>query len=134
MSYIAAIFIVGIICITIYGLFELFARRRERIAIIEKLGEGKTFGQIEGKFKLSFGKSYSFMALRGACLMLGLGLGLLVGIALSYEMLGGTGDMNYTTREAQGVIYGGSVLLCGGLGLLVAFLLEITCLKKKMED
>ena len=31
--------VVGIICAGIYGLFELFVRRKERLAIIEKIGE-----------------------------------------------------------------------------------------------
>ena len=39
--------IMGIICAGIYGLFELFVRRKERLAIIEKIGErldGSAFG------------------------------------------------------------------------------------------
>ena len=39
--------VVGIICAGIYGLFELFVRRKERLAIIEKIGENRdklTFG------------------------------------------------------------------------------------------
>ena len=31
--------IVGIVCAGIYGLFELFVRKKERLAIIEKIGD-----------------------------------------------------------------------------------------------
>lgn len=134
MGYIVAPFIIGIICATIYGLFELFARRRERIAIIEKLAEGKTFGQIEGKIDLSFGRSYSFWGLRGGCLMLGLGFGLILGIYIADQVVGFSGDVTYRMIEIQEVIYGGSILLCGGLGLLVAFLIEVLCFRKKRLD
>ena len=131
MGYIIAPFIVGIICATIYGLFELFARRRERIAVIEKLAEGKTFGQIEGKFDFSFGRSYSYWGLRGGCLMLGMGIGLILGTIIVNNMVGFNDEVSCRLREIQEVIYGGSVLLCGGLGLLIAFLVEVLCLKKK---
>lgn len=131
MGYIIAPFIVGIISATIYGLFELFARRKERLAIVEKLSEGKTFGQIEGKIDLSFGRSYSLWGLRGGCLMLGLGIGLIVGTFIVDQFIGFSGDVSYRMREIQEVIYGGSVLLCGGFGLLIAFVLEMTCFKKK---
>lgn len=131
MGYIIAPFIVGMICATIYGLFELFARRKERIAIIEKLAEGKTFGQIEGKIDLSFNRSYSFWGLRGGCLMLGLGVGLILGITITDRTLGLSGDIGWRMREIQDVIYGGSVLLCGGIGLLLAFLIEMFCFKNR---
>lgn len=134
MGYIIAPFIVGIICATIYGLFELFARRRERLAIIEKLAEGRTFGQIEGKFDLSFGKSYSYWGLRGGFLMLGMGIGLILGTIMVSEWVGFSDEITYRMRNIQEVIYGGSVLLCGGLGLLIAFLIEVLCLKKKKLD
>lgn len=134
MGYIIAPFIVGMICATIYGLFELFARRRERIAIIEKLAEGKTFGQIEGKIDLSFGRSYSFWGLRLGFLMLGLGVGLILGTSISDRVVGFSGDISWRMREIQDVIYGGSVLLCGGFGLLIAFLIEMFGFKKKRLD
>ena len=33
------IFITGIVFITVYRIFELFVRRRERLAIIDKIGQ-----------------------------------------------------------------------------------------------
>lgn len=123
MNFIIAPVIVGTICATIYSLFELFARRRERIALIEKLSEIKSLGQIEGKIDFTFGKSFSCWALRGACLLIGLGLGLIVGYLITL----GTGE---GSDRIESVLYGGSILLFGGLGLLVAFILEMKFFQK----
>ena len=38
MDFISVPLVVGIVCAGIYGLFELFVRKRERLAIIEKIG------------------------------------------------------------------------------------------------
>ena len=37
MDFISVPLVVGIVCAGIYGLFELFVRKRERLAIIEKI-------------------------------------------------------------------------------------------------
>ena len=39
MEFIKAPLIIGIVCAAIYGLFELFVRKKERLAIIEKIGD-----------------------------------------------------------------------------------------------
>ena len=39
MDFISVPLVVGIVCAGIYGLFELFVRKRERLAIIEKIGD-----------------------------------------------------------------------------------------------
>lgn len=128
MDFIIAPVIVGTICATIYGLFELFARRRERMAFIEKLSEIKSLGQVEGKIDFTFGKSFSCWALRGACLLIGLGLGLIIG----YLITPGIGEYYDKIRLAkiESVVYGGSILLFGGLGLLAAFILEVKFFQK----
>ena len=83
MDFITAPLIVGIITLGIYKLFELFACRRERIMLIEKLGEkmSQTDLELNGKICLpDFNRpQLSFGALKGGCLLLGVGLGLLVG-------------------------------------------------------
>lgn len=124
------------ICSTVYGLFDLLVRRKERLAIIEKLSEGKDFGQINGKIDFSFGNnSFSFWALRCGCLLVGLGLGLIVGFYLSSTALGDFGgDVTPRSAEIAGVVYGGSLLLFGGLGLLLAFILETKYDKKKEKE
>ena len=51
------------------------------------------------------------------CLLLGLGAGLLFGFMLTRI----TEIQSYDTRSA---VYGGSVLVFGGLGLIVSFIVE----------
>lgn len=123
------------ISITVYGLFELLVRRKERLAIIEKLSEGKNFGQVNGKFNISFGSSsFSSWALRGGCLLIGLGMGLIVGFLLLSAFVSDTGDVTPRIAETASVVYGGSLLLFGGLGLLLAFILEMKYAKRKENE
>lgn len=56
-------------------------------------------------------------ALKVGCLLLGLGAGLLFGFMLTRI----TEIQSYDTRSA---VYGGSVLVFGGLGLIVSFIVE----------
>lgn len=66
-------------------------------------------------------------SLRLGCLLMGLGLGLLIG----YFIVVGTQpeyfmeNVGHTVRETVSIIYGASVLLGGGLGLIVAFVIEV---------
>lgn len=128
MDFITAPLIVGIITLGIYKLFELFACRRERITLIEKLGEkmSQTDLELNGKICLpDFNRpQLSFGALKGGCLLLGVGLGLLVGFILSYVSFSPYDldrlDRGYT-REMVGVIYGSCTLLFGGAGLVASF-------------
>lgn len=57
--------IMGIITLGIYKLFELFACRRERMAIIEKLGDKISAADLKGKFSLPIYNHYSFSTLKG---------------------------------------------------------------------
>lgn len=129
MNDLTAPSIVGIMCATIYGLFKLFVCRRERITLIEKLAEIKSMGQIEGKIDFSFGGSFSCWGLRGGCLLIGLGIGIIVAYFLQQRIL--QGNIGMEICEMQGMIYSGSVLLFGGLGLLIAFILEYKYFRKK---
>ena len=140
MDFITAPLIVGIITLGIYKLFELFACRRERITLIEKLGEkmSQTDLELNGKICLpDFNRpQLSFGALKGGCLFLGVGLGLLVGFILSYVSFSPYDldrlDRGYT-REMVGVIYGSCTLLFGGAGLVASFLIEQNFAAKKKE-
>ena len=76
-----------------------------------------------------FGVIYKLFELfvRLGCLLMGLGLGLLIG----YFIVVGTQpeyfmeNVGHTVRETVSIIYGASVLLGGGLGLIVAFVIEV---------
>lgn len=73
---------VAIVFGVIYKLFELYVRRQERIMLIEKLSSGWRPEEFKGNLLPQFSSSGNW-ALRGGCLMLGLGLGLLVGFILT---------------------------------------------------
>lgn len=134
MDFISAPVIVGIITLGIYKLFELFARRKERLNIIEKMdNDFNCNAELLQKNHLSPSTSDSaYSTLKVACLLLGVGLGLLVGF---FIVLYGVNDImlqnSYAAKETKSIIYGATVLLFGGLGLLIAFIIEQRDKKKE---
>ncbi|MDH6535712.1 hypothetical protein D0T51_11770 [Parabacteroides sp. 52] len=133
MDFITIPVVVGIVCIGIYGLFELFARRKERLAIIEKIGDKLDISAFEGKLRLPhYVRNFSFSALKGGCLMAGIGLGLLVGFLINSNSADYVENIDkWRFREIAGVVYGASVLLFGGIALIIAFVLELKIARKK---
>jgi len=135
MDFISIPLVVGIITYGIFRLFDLFVRKKERLAIIEKIGEKFDPSMIENKFSFPMATTgnSTFGTLKIACLLLGVGLGLLVGYFICLGSIAGysTMDLRNNANEISGVVYGASVLLFGGLGLLVAFVIEMNYLKKK---
>lgn len=131
MDFIFVPTVVGIICASIYGLFELVIRRKERILMIEKMCERMDPIQMDGKISFNpFRKrDLSFMALKVGCLLAGLGLGLFLGFLLN-ALVFVQFENEYRLISAA---YGSSVLLCGGLGLIVAFLIEMKYKNKKEQ-
>ena len=124
MDFIMVPAIILIVCVGIYGLFELFVRKQERLKIIEKISDKFDGSAFEGKFNLpDYGYKVSFSALKIGCMFIGIGLGLLTGFFIVHLM-----EIN-EYRE-QGIVYGSSVLLFGGIGLIVAFLIELRLSKK----
>jgi len=130
MNLIAAALIVWICVSAVYGLFELYARKKERLAIIEKMGEKFDGSLLERKMGMLNLSIKSFSSLKIGCLLVGLGLGLLVGLWMNTALLSGNyqGIADWKINNMTGVAYGASVLLFGGLGLLVSFIIE-----RKME-
>ena len=119
-----AIIVLGI-AYAIYKLFELYARRKERIMMIEKLSIGDSGiapPDIAKWFSPPTSNS-SFGALRIGLLLTGIGLGLGITVILNYCM-----DIQRYERE---VLYLASMLLFGGLGLTIAYLIEQ---KKRKKD
>ncbi|MGL4852734.1 MAG: DUF6249 domain-containing protein [Phocaeicola sp.] len=129
MDFIMVPCIVGIVTAGIYGLFELYARRKERLLMIEKLAEKLDRTSIDGKLVMpNLGLSKrTFSALKVGCLLVGIGLGVFIGLLLTLQL--GL-EKNY---ELKGTAYGASVLLFGGIGLLVAFIIEVRMNKHKKE-
>lgn len=131
MDFIMVPLIVGIVCAGIYGLFELFVRKKERLTIIEKIGDKLDASTFNVKIGLpQFTSNFSFSSLKAGCLLAGIGLGLLVGFIVSINVQQSTPD-GWWEREIIGSLYGASVLLFGGIGLIVAFLIEMKISKDK---
>ena len=117
----------GIFVLGFYKLFELFVCKKERLLIIEKMGEKFTPDMLEHKLNFSSIGNMSFSALKFGCLFMGFGLGLLAAFAIHYNFE----DFLFKKWEIQTTVYGASVLLFGGLGLLIAFLIELNINKNK---
>ena len=91
MDFITIPLVVGIVTLVIYKLFELFVRKKERLSIIEKIGEKFDASMIENKFSFpsKIFKNFSFGSLKAGCLLMGVGLGLLVGFAICISTIRG---------------------------------------------
>ena len=136
LDFITIPLVCGIFVLGFYKLFELFVCKKERLLIIEKMGEKFTPDMLEHKINFSSIGSMSFSALKFGCLLMGLGLGLLIGYLICSTTLEGytnLGDMRdtYNMRETVSIIYAACILLFGGLGLLTAFLVELKINKDK---
>lgn len=141
LDFITVPLVVGICVAGVYGLFELFVRKKERLIFLEKMGEKLDAASFEGKLRFpSFANfnNISFSALKVGCLLAGVGLGLLVGfiittsVAMSNNMTYMSDNWHGWYRgEIAGTVYGASVLLFGGIGLIIAFIVELKIGKKK---
>ena len=119
--------VVGIITLGIYKLFELFVCKKERLLIIEKMGEKFTPDMLEHKINFPFIGNLSFSALKFGCLFIGIGLGLLSAFVIHYNCI----DFFSKDWATCKIMYGACVLIFGGLGLLLAFLIELKINKDK---
>lgn len=131
MDFIMVPIIVGIVCAGIYGLFELFVRKKERLSIIEKIGDKLDPSAFDVKIGLPrLSANFSFSSLKAGCLLSGVGLGLLVGFIISISTA--NNDLNNRwDRELISTVYGASVLLFGGIALIIAFIVEMKMAKNK---
>ncbi|MCK9452255.1 MAG: hypothetical protein M0Q90_11245 [Bacteroidales bacterium] len=105
MINVTAIMIVGIIFATIYGLFFLFVRRRERLTLLEKGMDASVFAPKEN--------NNSFISLRFGMLFIGVGFGVLLANILTV-----------TTSLNEEVAYFSMVFLGGGIALVANYLIE----------
>lgn len=141
MDFIMIPLVVGIITYGIYSLFELFARRKERLILIEKIGEKfDPFLLKLGELKLptfSNRLPFSFNALKWGSLLLGIGFGLLFGFMLQMFCLSYMREIgldNWDIRHYSAIIYGASMLLFGGLALVISFLMEKSIARKEVKE
>ena len=128
MDFIMVPAVLGIITLGIYKLFELFVRKKERLMIIDKIGDKFTPEILSGKIDFSTNiPKLSSSALKFGCLFMGLGIGMLVAFAVHYNFA----DFMESSYQIRSAVYGSCVLLFGGLGLLIAFIVELKVSKKK---
>ena len=139
------IFVIGFCVLGTYKLFELYAKRKERILMIEKLAhlfENEDDKEKPLKIKLPFISSndlnFGYWPLRISLLLMGIGAGCLVAFfiqIISYinitPRIDSYRDWVRPIRELVTLVNFASISLFGGAGLLAAYLIEQ---KKRKED
>lgn len=112
--------IMAIIAYAIYRLFELFVRRPERMAIIEKLSSADTDLKLNNKLDVNISnKSNVNWPLRIGALFVGIGLG--ATIAAIVDLCTESIRESYS---AIGSLYMACIFLFGGMGLIAAYIIE----------
>lgn len=120
--------VLAVLGITLYKILELYARRKERLNLIEKLSESNP----DLKLDLSFKSGNMFSSLKIGLLLTGIGIGCLVGIiiqtsctdSLSLQYNRFDDSVQYNIQALVGTIYFASISTFGGIGLIVAYLIE----------
>ena len=134
LDFIMVPLVVGMITLGIYKLFELFVRKKERLAIIEKANVKADIEMLDSTLNLPIKiiTNSVYTTLKIASLLVGIGLGLLVGYLICYYSIDGysASDGGYQFRNISNIIYGSSVLIFGGLSLLISFFVELKAQKK----
>lgn len=133
MKEISLTIVFTVITYGVYRLFELFVRRKERMAIIEKLSQIDP-GVPNSNLKLSiFTESNgSTWAIRIGLLLLGIGLGVAtatiaeLAIVAPYEP---DSQLYHQYRNTIVALYPACAAMFGGLGLVFAYFIE-----KKQEE
>ena len=117
------IIILGI-AYAIFKLVELFARRNERMTIIEKMGFGDGIVNLPDLSKLFPTQTQTSWALRLGLLFTGLGLGLGIAVIMKYYM-GPFPQMElHQSNNNCEILNIGLMLFFGGLGLVIAYMIE----------
>ena len=128
MDFITVPLTTGIVFLAFYKVIELFVCRKERMTIIEKIGDKLSTSSLTNELELfNYGGLHiSFSALKTGCLLIGIGLGMLIGL-LIHIYVASMNDLGTSIgiRNMIEVAYGAPVLLFGGLGLIVAFIVEM---------
>ncbi len=114
----------------IYKLFELFVCKKERLYMIEHAKE-ISLSPSQLPLMPNSGINFSFSALKWGSFLVGVGLGLLVAFIICISTLGWDTYSRDFYRNPIEIIFGGCVFLFGGMGLLIAFIIEMKINKKK---
>ena len=127
MNWIVAPLIVAIIFGTVYKLAELFAHKRERLMLINKLTEIK---DTDFKGITLYNSGNKNTALRIGWLLMGVGAGLLLGFLINLMSTEGHYANTFDNsmwdyhHKVAGIVYLSCVCICGGGGLLMSYKAE----------
>lgn len=141
MEEIMAMVIVGTISYFIYKLFELYARRKERLAMVEKLSAGIDPQVLQNVFspiglpadKESGNGSWT---IRIGMLLFGVGLGVFIATIVDISLAPPTSYHNNNLdifRDAITILYPACAAFFGGIGLVSAYFIEKKYAKKEEE-
>lgn len=135
MDFITVPLTLGIALYGFYKVLELFSRKKERLMIVDKLSTLENVNTSNINLSALFGEGQSFqnqfLSLRIGSLLIGLGLGLLVGFLISQLVFGNLSNVTFDQGQSQSVVYGASILLFGGIGLIAGFITERMLKNKK---
>jgi hypothetical protein len=135
-----AVFMLGFVVLGIYKVFELFVKKNERIALIEKMSAVFNANEVDKVIKfpeISFAKrGYESWALRIALLLVGIGLGCLLAFCVQFCLFieSKVHLDNWEYRNVLFVLYFSFITMCGGLSLFIAYLIEKQQLKKQKDS
>jgi hypothetical protein len=122
MEELTGIFVVGFIVLGIYKIVELRAKQKERTLFLEKYFAHCKNQEASGSFQLpsvTFGNQDSgSWPLRTSLLMIGVGLGCLSSFLTTVWYEG------YLSHSTRGFVSFAFIAIFGGIGLLVAYLIE----------
>lgn len=122
------IFVMGIITLGIYKIFELFVRRNERISIIEKLSnvDPETL-----KHRINFpvykDESVGSWSIRIGLLLIGVGLGVVIATIVDISTAIPSyykGQLVYESLRSVDALYPSCAAVFGGIGLVIAYFIE----------
>ena len=116
----SAIIVLGI-AYAIYKLFELFVRQKERMAIIEKMNNGDGVVNFPDVSKWFSSPTPKIGGLRFGLLLIGLGLGLGIAIFLNDFFVYNSRALSWQDKDS---LYIAMMMLFGGAGLLISYLIE----------
>ena len=112
--------VVATITLGIYKIFELFVRKNERMAMIEKLSVNYDPQLLKEGLKIQFDTNQrSSWAIKTGLLLVGIGLGVTIACIIDIN----TPRDNDNWRAIRS-LYPACSCLFGGLGLVIAYLIE----------
>jgi hypothetical protein len=143
MKDIMVMIVVATISYAIYRLFELYARRRERLAVIEKISEGIDPDVLKGSFNCTtankgiINNQAGSWAIRIGLLLVGVGLG--VALAAIIDLLvvapsGIDGRVFHEFRNTVSILYPAFAAIFGGTGLIIAYFIERKEYRKERNE